>query len=298
VRRVPRDSLLIVIAVLSGAATGTIIAAISAPALAIAFWRNVISVVLIAPAMRRSWPELKSIRVRTALLIMTSGLALALHFLLWTIALQTTTVAAATTLVATQLVWVEMVNRIIGRVRRTSATGIALVLVGSALITSVDFTGGLDGAHRGDLIAVLAAMSSAAYFLIGRRVRTELSTSAYTLLCYASCAGVLGIVVLVTRQPVLDLPAQAWALLLLLSVVGQLLGHSILNYLLASHGAMLVSLLIVLEIPTAALVAAAVLLEIPSIGVIAGLFTVMGGLAVIGRPARARSIRTAHDHGR
>src|SRR5829696_6399478 len=76
-------------------------ASMTVPALAVAFWRNTLGTVVIAPTARRD--QLGEWR-----LMVLAGLALAVHFGLWIPSLRLTSVASATALVSLQFAWVVL----------------------------------------------------------------------------------------------------------------------------------------------------------------------------------------------
>jgi len=75
--------------------------------------------------------------------------------------------------------------------------------------------------------------------------------------------------------------AESWLLIIAVTVVAQLLGHSVFNHLLAVMSPMLVSLVLLLEVPGAALLAAVFLGQVPPIGVYAGLVLILAGLVTV-----------------
>ena len=75
--------------------------------------------------------------------------------------------------------------------------------------------------------------------------------------------------------------ARAWALLVLVTLTAQLLGHSVFNYLLDRIRPVVVSLALLLEIPGAALIAAVLLGQVPPAGVFVGLVLILAGMALV-----------------
>ena len=69
--------------------------------------------------------------------------------------------------------------------------------------------------------------------------------------------------------------------ILAITVCAQLIGHTAFNHLLATMSPLLVSMIILLEIPGAALLAAAFLSETLPAGTYAGLALILVGLAVV-----------------
>ncbi|MGZ5368310.1 DMT family transporter [Aeromicrobium sp.] len=273
---------LALIAVLGVSASGPLMAATAAPALAIAFWRNAGGAALIAPfALARNRTELRGLSGRQWLLSAIAGAMLAAHFAAWVSALKLTSVAAATALVTTQLIWVVLIDRIRG-VKPTTAVlaGMALSISGVLVISGFDFALS-SRAITGDALAILGGLFAALYLLVGNEVRKTLSTTAYTLLCYGFCAGFLAAASLAFGVSLAGFSTKAWLLIAAVTVAAQLLGHSLLNHLLAVMSPVVISLLILLEVPGAALLAGLFLGQTPPWGVYLGLTLILIGLAIV-----------------
>lgn len=280
----PRNLLLIAIAVLGVSTSGPLIAATAAPALAIAFWRNVMAVAAIGPvALVRCRAELRALRRGEWALCAGAGLLLAGHFASWVPSVKLTSVASATALVATQPVWAAMLARALGRrVPRIAWAGIALAVVGAALLTGVDLTISAR-AVAGDLLAVLGGMLAAAYVTAGAASRRTVSTTVYTTVAYSVCAVLLLAACLLGGQRLGGYHAGTWARLVALTVAAQLLGHSLINLVLSSTSATVVSLAILFEVPGAAILAAVFLGQHPAAAAIPGFGLLLAGLAVVVR---------------
>ena len=82
-------------------------------------------------------------------------------------------------------------------------------------------------------------------------------------------------------QPLVGFSAEAWVGILGVTVVAQLLGHSVFNHLLAVLSPLVVSMFILLEIPGAALLAAIFLGESLPWGTYIGLALILAGLAAV-----------------
>ena len=81
--------------------------------------------------------------------------------------------------------------------------------------------------------------------------------------------------------PLAGFDAAGWLGILAITVCAQLVGHTAFNHLLATMSPLLVSMIILLEIPGAALLAAAFLGETLPAGTYAGLAMILVGLAVV-----------------
>lgn len=282
------NALLALVAVLGVSASGPLMAATPAAPLAIAMWRNAGAALATAPfaatsfgwgPRRRPAGRRPSGRIWAGCVL--AGVMLAGHFATWVTALKLTSVAAATALVSSQVVWVVIIERLIGRpISLSVVLGITLAVGGVVVITGVDFALS-PRAVTGDLLAVAGGVFAALYLLAGQQVRASMSTSLYTTVCYGVCALALTVAALIGGVDLLGLSARAWAMIAAVMVTAQLFGHSLLNYLLAVMSPRLVAILLLLEVPGAALLAGVFLRQAPEWGVYAGLIMIVGGLIVV-----------------
>ncbi|MFI1991302.1 DMT family transporter [Actinoplanes sp. NPDC020271] len=282
----PLTVLALVVAVLAVSSSGPLIAFASAPALAVAFWRNGLASVALTPVAlgpRRAEVRdaIRGSKRRAGVFCLLAGLALAAHFATWMPSVQLGTVATSTALVATQPVWQGLIAAWQGR--RPSATGwagIVLAVAGAAWATGADV--GVSGqAVLADVLAVLGAIFAAVYTALGEQARSALSTTTYTWICYGVCAVLLVIVCLVGGIRLSGYDGRTWAAILALVAGAQLLGHSMFNYALQHTTATTVSVLILLEVPGAALLARLWLGQSPRPGALPGLALLMAGVAVV-----------------
>jgi drug/metabolite transporter (DMT)-like permease len=90
---------------------------------------------------------------------------------------------------------------------------------------------------------------------------------------------------------------RSWVLIVAVTLVAQILGHSIFNHLLATLSPTLVSMAILLEVPGAALLAAVFLGQAPPLAVYAGLALICAGLAIVvsGRSRAATPLEAPLD---
>ncbi|MBY8871625.1 DMT family transporter [Micromonospora sp. PLK6-60] len=282
----PLTGAAVALAVVAVSSSGPLIAFAAAPALAIAFWRNALAVAVLGPfSLLGRRAEFRRLTVgagrREGWFCVLSGVALAAHFATWMPAVQLTSVATATALVATQPVWQGLIAR--GQGRRLPAVvwaGIAVAVVGAALATGADVT--VSGrAVAGDLLAVAGGMFAAVYTAFGERARGSLSTTTYTTVCYGVCGAVLLVVCLVAGLPLTGYDGGTWLAILGLVAGAQLLGHSMFNYALHRISATTVSVLILLEVPGAALIAWWWLGQAPRPQALPGLALLLVGVAVV-----------------
>lgn len=276
------NAFLAVVAILGVSASGPLMAGAAAPALAIGFWRNALGTLAVAPfAAPRARGELGMLGRDGWRTTIFAGLMLAVHFGTWVTALKMTSVAAATAMVSMQVVFVVIIDRFRGEVTpRAVIGGMALAIVGVLVITGVDFSLSAE-ALTGDLLALIGGLTAALYLIAGSQVRERVSTSSYTVACYGICAAALGAACLVGQVEMVDFSARTWLAIIGVTICAQLLGHSVLNHLLAVMSPGLLSLLLLIEVPGAAILAGIFLDQTPPAGVYVGLALILAGLVVV-----------------
>ena len=279
------------VAVLGISLSGPLTALVTAPVLAIAFWRNAAgSAVLLPFLLTRERATLTGLRLRDLRSSVLAGLFLAAHFAAWLPSLSMTTVAASIALVTTTPIWTALAARLAG-VRLPAAVwwGLALAVVGAALIAGVDVTVSWE-AVAGDGLALLGAIAAGGYVLAGARARERLATSAYTVVCYSTCALVLAVAALVVGVPLAGFSARDWWLIAGITFVAQLLGHTLLNLVLSSVGPTVVSLAVLLEVPGSLIVALVLLDQAPPLLALPGMAAVVAGVALVVRSSRPATL--------
>ena len=262
--------------------SGPMIAATAAPVLAIAFWRCLIgSGITGVWVIARRWSSLGALTRREIRLTVIAGVFLGLHFATWIPSLTLTTIAASTALVATQPNWAALIARATGvRISSRVWIGIAIAFSGVIVLTGVDLS--VDPAHLwGDALALVGAVFSAAYVSVAERVRKTVDTSTMTFVLYAVSAVTILPLVFIFGQQLVGFDAQAWALILAVTLGAQLLGHSMMTRVLSSTSATVVSLAILFEMPGATLVAAIWLGQVPPLALLPAAALILAGLVIV-----------------
>ncbi|HEU4668165.1 MAG TPA: DMT family transporter [Arthrobacter sp.] len=283
--------------VLGVASSGPLIAATlgatTVSALAIAFWRNAIgAAVMASPTLVREPRQFARITKHEFRWCLLAAVALAFHFACFITSLQLTSVAAATALVCLQSAWIAVFQLFRGtRHRWQVLAGLGVAFGGVVAITGFDM-GSSPQALLGDLLAVAGGALAGLYTLAGGKARQSMTTGTYTTLCYGMCAAFVAVMALLAGQPLAGFEAAGWLGILAITVCAQLVGHTAFNHLLATMSPLLVSMIILLEIPGAALLAGVFLNETLPAGTYAGLGLILAGLAIVvlgqrsGRPGR------------
>jgi drug/metabolite transporter (DMT)-like permease len=280
------DLVLLAVAVVAVSTSAPLIRGAAAPALAIAFWRNVLALPAVGGWVAARRDERAGWASRTAeerRLSRISGGLLAAHFATWVPSLSFTSVASSVALVATQPVWAALIARRRGdHVARGTWVGIGLALAGALVLTGVDLSIS-SRALFGDLLALLGGMLAAAYVTVGADVRRTVSTGAYALACYATAAALLLAVCVVGRQTLWGYEAGTWWAIVGLVVGAQLLGHTLVNRVLQSISPTIVSVAILFEILGATLIARVAFGETPPAGAWPAALLIAAGVIAVAR---------------
>ncbi len=282
------DLVLLGVALASVSLSAPLIAATAAPALAIAFWRNALAVGALSPVAWFAYrSRLRALTRREVGLTLGAGGLLALHFGLWLPSLSMTSVASSTALCTTTPIWTTLALRLRGhRPPALVWSGTLAACVGVLLLTGVDLSLS-SRALAGDALALGGGIAAAGYVLLGAEVRRSVDTVPYTYLCYGTAAVGLLAASLVSGADLTSYDAETWVKLAVLTLAAQLLGHSLLNRVVASLGPSVTSTAILLETPGAALIAALWLGQQPPVLAYPALLVILAGLALVVRANRA-----------
>lgn len=213
---------------------------------------------------------------------------LAVHFWTWNASLQLTTVSASVILVNLQPVFVAAGSAVWLRERpaRSQAAGIAIAMAGALIVAVGDVgAGGIGGGRDpliGDLLALIGAVTAAAYYLAGRRLRARLSIWPYVGLVYGACLVTLLLLAGALDVPLTPQPPREIAIFAALAAGPMLLGHTGMNWALGHLPAYVVNLTVLGE-PVGATVLAAIIpgiAEQPTATTLAGGALILGGIVV------------------
>ncbi len=287
------DLALIAVAVAAVSTAAPLIRGADAPSLAVAFWRNALAVAVLLPltALRRR-AEVAALRPDQRRGALLAGVFLAAHFATWVPSLSFTTVASSVALVATQPVWAALMARARGEwVPARAWVGIAVAVAGAVALSGVDLSIS-PRALLGDALALAGGVLAAAYVTVGSGVRQSVSTTVYTTICYATAAGLLAVACLAGGQPLAGYEAGTWAALVALTAGPQLLGHSIVNRVLRTTSATVVSVAILFEIVGSSLLAWAAFGETPPAGAYPAAVLIAAGVVLVVLSGRRPAVPT------
>jgi drug/metabolite transporter (DMT)-like permease len=281
---------LLAVGVAGVSSSGPMMAAVAGVApLGIALWRTGLGAAATAPAaltVRRA--ELLAMSAADRNRSLLAGVCLAGHFATWVTALTYTSVASATALVCLQVAWVVVIARLGGApITPRVVGGLVVALLGVLVVSGVDVA----VSHRavvGDLLAIAGGIFGAGYISVGSVVRERISTTAYTFVCYTTCAVLTLVACLVGGVALAGYSSKDWTLIVGVTLAAQLLGHSVFNHLLAVMSPTVVSLVLLLEVPGAAFLAGVFLGQAPPIGAYVGVALILAGLAIVVRAGGAQ----------
>ncbi len=253
-----------------------------APAIVIAAARLTLAAVIIAPfAIFKSKQELLNLTLREFYLAIFSGVFLALHFALWIASLQLASVASSVALVTASPIFVAVASYLLfkEKITRRILTGIMISIIGAITIGYNNWILGGTSLH-GSLLALSGAAAVAGYLLIGRKLRQKMGLLSYIFLTYSVAAIVLLIWMLVAGGNFTGYSGITYLMFILLALVPQLAGHSLLNWSLRYVPATMVTIAVLGEPVGATILALAILGEIPSGFEIIGGLLILGGIAL------------------
>jgi len=133
----------------------------------------------------------------------------------------------------------------------------------------------------GDVLALVGAVLAAAYVTVGEQARQSVSTATFTTGLYASAAVLLVVITVMGGQALVGFSLRDWILIGLLTLGAQLLGHTLINKVLSTTSATVVSLAILFEMPGATIIAAIALGQLPPWGILPAVGLMFVGIVLV-----------------
>jgi len=277
----------IAVGVLAVSAAAIMIRLSEAPALAVAFWRCALGVVVLLPpalARREKFPTGKTLYVGIA-----SGVALGAHFGFWIASLDYTSVAASVVLVSNTPVFVAILAYLLfgERTSPLSLAGILVALAGTAVIARDGSAG--SAATFGNVLAILGALTFTVYVLVGRAQRSAaepVGVLPYSIVLYSAAAVSLLPAALISGDRLWGYSGETWFWLWAITLGPQILGHTVFNWALGYVEAAVVSGAVLAEPVIASILAWLILAEKPGVSTVFGGTVVLIGLSLLLRGRR------------
>ena len=244
----------------------------------VALWRLGLAALLALGLARVSGASLAHIRERRTAVL---GATLYAHFLLFTLAAQTTTTAHALALVYGSLALVALGSAVILREppRAMQIVGVIAAVAGIAVL--VGFEPAESGATLGgDLAAAGSGAALAAYVLAGRYYRGAMPLSAYVFAVYGWAA------LLALPYAVFSFDPEAYdggriLVIVVLGIVPLGLGHTLLNAALRRASATIPNVITTQEVTGGVLLGALLYGEVPGPSALVGALLALAGVITV-----------------
>lgn len=250
------------------------------PMLVVAFYRMLFATLILLPAtLYRRAREIFKFGSKQLWPILLSGLCLAVHFGAWTLSLKYTSISRSVLIVDSQPIFTVLASYIFLRERLPlpAICGVLLAIAGIFLI----FFDGLivaQGMLKGDILALVGAISVVGYVLIGRKMRASLDLLTYVTPLYAVCTLFLLIAVIISGDRLTRYGWDEYKLFIALAVVPTIFGHTVFNWALKHVKAAVVSVSFLGEPIGASLLAFLLLGQKPTIATLVGGAMIMAGI--------------------
>jgi drug/metabolite transporter (DMT)-like permease len=251
-----------------------------APPLVIASYRLTLAALILAPVgLLRRWPEFRGLDRNDLLWAVLSGVFLTLHFVFWIASLEYTTVASSVVFCATNPLFAGVAAHLLrqDRLSPVGFAGIVLAVLGGSIIGWGDIAVGGPNLW-GDFLALLGAAMAAGYFMAGRRLRPKVSLLAYVSIVYSIAAVGALLVSALTRQTMSGYSTSTYAMLVMLAVGPQIIGHSSLNWALRHLSASAVGVATLGEPVGSTMLAYLILEELPTLLKMGGAILILAGI--------------------
>jgi drug/metabolite transporter (DMT)-like permease len=130
---------------------------------------------------------------------------------------------------------------------------------------------------------------------VGAEVRQSVSTTLYTAICYSTAAAVLGLLCLGGGQALSGFDGRTWLCLMALTAGPQFLGHSLVNRVLRTTSATIVSVAILFEIVGATMLAWMAFGETPPAGAYPAAVLIAAGIVLVVLAGRSPALQPPVD---
>jgi drug/metabolite transporter (DMT)-like permease len=255
-----------------------------------AFWRLALSTLLLLPLQvwRRcnslkgngTVPKCNSLRENGTISKWTilAGTFLAVHFALWVTSLSMTSVLSSLVFVSMNPLFVAVLELVLFRERTSPLLWVAVGVVTAGGV----FIGVRSGttANAGNLLALGGALAASLYLIVGRRASREMDPLSYNVGAFGWAAVLTGVVCVVAGRPLLLLSGRSFLWLAVTAVLGQTVGHGLINASLAWFQPQFVALMLLWEPILGSLLAFLVLGDRPGPAELAGGAVILAGLAL------------------
>lgn len=211
------------------------------PPLTVAAWRLTLAALLML-----AWPSARQPNPLPLRVSALGGILLSLHFATWLASLQVLPVYLSVTLVTTSPLWVAAGSRLLFA-ERLPWVPLLIAFSGTLLLSAHSFHLDQSASLFGVFLALLGAWSMAGYLLWARAHQPHAGSASYALRVYAYSAVFLTLTAASTGSPLWGFHPDQWLWLVLLAIIPQLCGHTLLLLAVRLGSANSASLSILLE---------------------------------------------------
>ncbi len=234
-----------------------------------------------------SWPKIqwRSLQPGALLFACLAGMTLTFHFAAWITSLSYTSIAASTTLVNTNPIWIALFSWVWLKQKPSKLTslGIVIALSGGILIGIADSNPSLANPNPilGNILALIGAITASLYLMLGREAQQRgFQLGGYITVAYSFAALLLLPLPGLLNTSYMGYPKIVYLYLLLMGILPQLVGHTSLNWALNHISPTLVALMTLCEPIGASFLGYLFFQEIPSFLVIMGAVVILIGVAI------------------
>ncbi len=256
----------------------------NAPSSVTAFYRLLIAGLILFPFFilsRTCRTEFKTLSGKQWVQMVSAGLFLALHYVLWFESLNYTSIASSTVIVCLQPLFSLWLDRFVSkkRIALTSLIGCFVSLCGCFVISYGDLR--VSGkSFLGDLLAFAAAGVISLYFFVGENVRKEISAVTYSTLSYLISALILFAYSMLKGVSLTDYTARTWWAFAALALISTIGGQFIFNLLLKKVPASAVTMSILGEPIGTCILAFFIFHEVIAPQQLIGILIIMSGMVI------------------
>lgn len=237
---------LVVLATILGSLSGPLGKAITAPSLAIGFWRLTMGlpffiISVLGSSYRRK--ELVSIDKKSLVGAAVAGVFLFVHFFSWFNAVKMTNITSAAIFASLHPLVVLFISIAIykRKIGVKPIVGIVVALIGAAMTAGFDYANLSMEHFNGDMLAIITGICMGLFYAIGDKVRGKVDGAVYVLILFTSCWACFLIAMLASGTSFFDYPQKDWLLLVVMTLTCQIGCHALNNLCLGHADSVYVS---------------------------------------------------------
>jgi len=210
---------------------------------ACAFWRLLISAVILNTMCICKNKQINLNLKKIKWYHIVAGLSLALHFVFWMRSLFMIPVYISTLLVTLYPLYSLLGETLLLHYKPPKLQVVGLVLSTALLTLYLNIEKLVF--NEGAILALLGGIAAAIYFEVGGYARRKVGEDVvtYSSLTYLVSSLIVLIYALVNNIELFNYPLNSYLFFILLAIIPMLLGHTIMNYILASYPASLVTMI-------------------------------------------------------